>query len=109
LGAQFEAAFTPGEKSEAPWWRYARHANACAALLRDGLVEMGFEPFGHSASNQQFFRVSAEQERAIADACGCETFYVLDDGTRVVRFVTSWATSEADVDELLAFAEGLAR
>ena len=109
LGAQFEAAFTPGEKSEAPWWRYARNANACAARLRDGLVGLGFEPYGHSVSNQQFFRVSASQEQALADACGCETFYVLDDDTRVVRFVTSWATRESDVDELLAFAQTLAR
>ena len=53
--------------------------------------------------------MSASQEQALADACGCETFYVLDDDTRVVRFVTSWATRESDVDELLAFAQTLAR
>jgi threonine aldolase len=120
LGVQFEAAFepdgagnanaagtAPGEKNEALYWRLARHANSCAYRLRDGLLDMGFKPFGHSASNQQFFQVTPEQERALADAAGCETFYVLDDGTRVVRFVTSWATTEADVDELLSFAETL--
>ena len=32
----------------------------------------------------------------------------LPDGRRVIRFVTSWATRPSDVDELLAFAQGLA-
>ena len=131
LGVQFEAAFerggnpceagrsatgdtdsttdgagiaSHGERSEALYWRLARHANSCAYRLRDGLVELGFKPYGHSASNQQFFVVTPEQERALAQATGCETFYVLDDGTRVVRFVASWATSDADVDELLELA-----
>lgn len=111
LGVQFEAAFDPAnadEKGEVPYWRLARHANALAEQLRDGLVALGYEPYGHSASNQQFFAVMAEQQAAFEQAVCCETFYVLDDGRRVVRFVTSWASEEQDVRDLLALARRIA-
>ena len=108
LGVQFCAAFEqPAGGGEAPYWQLARQANACAARLREGLIEQGFEPYGDAASNQQFFVVSAEQEQALAQAAGCETFYTLDDGRKVIRFVCSWATTEADVDELLDFSRRL--
>ncbi len=109
LGVQFEAAFEqPADGNEALWWRLARNANACALRLRDGLVSLGFEPYGESASNQQFFVVSPEVARSLEAACGCETFYTLSDGRLVVRFVSSWATRAADVDELLTLAATLA-
>lgn len=109
LGVQFEAAFERSEgDAEAPYWAMARHANRMAARLRDGLAGLGFEPYGDSPSNQQFFVVSPGQQAAFESAVGAETFYALDDGRKVVRFVTSWATSIRDVDELLGLAAGIA-
>lgn len=109
LGVQFEAAFeAPADGGEAPYWRLARGANECALRLRAGLVELGFKPYGDSASNQQFFVVTPAQRDALEAACGCETFYELSDEQVVVRFVCSWATGEKDVDELLALAGTLA-
>ena len=109
LGVQFETAFAqPADGGEALYWQLARSANNCALKLRDGMVELGFEPYRHSDSNQQFFTVSAAQQQAFEAACNCETFFTLPDGRRVIRFVTSWATRPSDVDELLAFAQGLA-
>lgn len=108
LGVQFEAAFErPQDGGEALWWRLARNANACALRLRDGLARLGFEPYGDSASNQQFFVVSPRQAESFEAACGSETFYVLADGRRVIRFVCSWATRSEDVDELLSLAATL--
>ena len=72
------------------------------------MVGLGFEPYRHSDSNQQFFTVSAAQQQAFEAACNCETFFTLPDGRRVIRFVTSWATQPADVDELLSLAKTLA-
>ena len=45
-----------------------------------------------------------EQTEALEAAVGCETFYVLEDGRRVIRFVCSWATETADVAEVLELA-----
>lgn len=109
LGVQFEAAFeAPADGGEAPYWRLARGANECALRLRAGLAELGFKPYGDSASNQQFFVVTPAQRDALEAACGCETFYELSDKQVVVRFVCSWATGEKDVDELLSLAATLA-
>ena len=109
LGVQFEAAFeAPADGGEALYWRLARGANERALRLREGLVELGFKPYGDSASNQQFFVVTPAQRDALEAACGCETFYELSDEQVVVRFVCSWATGEKDVDELIALAGTLA-
>ena len=109
LGAQFEAAFADaGDGSEVLYWQLARHANECATRLREGLVAAGYELYGNSTSNQVFVTVSEVQEARLAEAAGCETFYVLEDGRRAIRFVCSWATAAADVDELLALARELA-
>ena len=109
LGVQFEAAFeAPADGGEAPYWRLARGANECALRLRAGFVELGFKPYGDSASNQQFFVVTPAQRDALEAACGCETFYELSDEQVVVRFVCSWAAGEKDVDELIALAGTLA-
>lgn len=119
LGAQFEAAFAREgvaadgsawscEEGEELYWQLARRTNACAARLREGLVAAGYEPYGNAGGNQQFFAVDPARADALEEASGCETFYTLDDGRKVIRFVCSWATTEADVDELVAFARGLA-
>lgn len=108
LGAQFEAAFAEQDGEEALYWQLAAHANECAQQLREGLAERGFELYGNSTSNQVFVAVSKAQEQAFEKACGCETFYVLPDDRRVIRFVCSWATEAADVTELLELATSLA-
>ena len=108
LGAQFEAAFAEQDGEPELYWQLASHANACATRLREGLVSCGYELYGNSTSNQVFVTVSEEQERELAEQCGCETFYVLEDGRRVVRFVCSWATEDADVDEACALAARIA-
>ena len=103
LGVQFEALFEDGL-----YWRLAKHANQQAARLRAGMLELGFTPFGDSPSNQQFFVVSPQQEEAFRNACGSETFFVVDDEHSVIRFVCSWATQPEHVDELLEFAATVA-
>ncbi|MEE8722545.1 MAG: beta-eliminating lyase-related protein [Eggerthellaceae bacterium] len=106
LGVQFEAAFeTPVDGGEALYWRYARNANERALELRRGLNELGFESYLPANTNQQFFAMEPELAQRFVDAVGCETFAVLDDGRRVIRFVTSWATRPEHVRELLEFAE----
>ena len=105
LGVQFEAAFENGGQV---YWNCARNANARAAQLREGLLAQGWCEWLPSASNQLFFEVPCAAAAHFADELGSEIFF--DHGnTQVVRFVTSWATTPADVEEALAFAAGLAR
>ena len=108
LGAQFEAAFAKDEDGEELYWQLARHANECATALREGLASAGYELYGNSVSNQVFVTATLEQAEALEKAVGCETFYVLDDGRKVIRFVCSWATEMEHVTELLDLARTLA-
>ena len=100
LGVQFEAAFEDGGRV---YWECARNANERAAELRQGLLAQGWHEWLPSASNQLFFEVPAAAAAHFTEALGCEVFF--DRGTtQVVRFVTSWATTAADVAEALGFA-----
>ncbi|QUC02762.1 low specificity L-threonine aldolase [Atopobium sp. oral taxon 416] len=104
LGVQFERTFMP-EDTEPLWFPYTCQANDCAIKMRESLIEEGYKPYGDSNFNQQFFVVTSKQAEASAEACGCETFYTLKGGRQVIRFVTSWATTESNVDEVLTFAK----
>ncbi len=108
LGVQFETALEGGE-GEALWWRLAAHANAMAAELRQGLLELGYEAFSDSPTNQQFFTVPAKTGQRFCDEFGCEVFDKLPDDRWVVRFVCSWATTPEAVAEVIEFAGTLAR
>ncbi len=104
LGVQFETAFADGG---ALYWECARNANERAAQLAAGLDKLGFEAYAPCASNQLFYRVPTTIGQTFNDVLGCETFF--DEGaTRVIRFVTSWATTSEHVEEALAFAATLA-
>lgn len=104
LGVQFERTFMP-EDTEPLWFPYTCQANDCAIKMHESLIEEGYKPYGDSNFNQQFFVVTSKQAEASAEACGCETFYTLKGGRQVIRFVTSWATTESNVDEVLTFAK----
>ena len=95
LGVQFETALESGSI-----WEWARSANERAARLGAGLKALGWREFLPSPTNQQFFVVDQPTAQWCVDVLGCEVFGDVEDG-RVVRFVTSWATTDTDVDEAL--------
>ena len=102
LGVQFEAALENGL-----YWECARNANRCAAQLRAGLLADGWREYLPSTSNQLFFEVPATVGTRFVEGCGCEVF--IDRGaTWVIRFVTSWATTDSDVTQALVLSRELA-
>ena len=112
-GVMFEAAFDPtgaDEQGRALYWQLAAHANELACRLADGLVAAGFEPYLTTTGNQQFFWVTSEEGARLSEALGAELQVQPDPlsaGRIVARFVTSWATETADVDEAVSFARAL--
>ena len=112
MGVQLEAAFDPanGVDGTLPYWRYAAHADALAVKLARGLEDAGFERYLDTTGNQQFFWATQQEAEAFAEACGAEAMVTHDPtgaGRTVVRFVTSWATPEDAVDDLVAFTKEL--
>lgn len=97
LGVQFKALM-----SDDLFFEIGRHANANAVRLRDGMTELGYGFPTASPSNQQF-PVLPNSVICKLQALGYafETDHVVDDAHTCVRFVTSWATPEAAVEQLL--------
>ena len=97
LGVQFDTLFTDGL-----YWEIGRRAIDLAMRLKAGFVEKGYPLFADSPTNQQFLILTSEQEEKLRQYAAFETWEPLPDGRSAVRFVTSWATREEDVDALIA-------
>ncbi|WP_047127949.1 threonine aldolase family protein [Xanthomonas arboricola] len=97
LGTQFATLFEDGL-----FFALAAHANAMAQRLRSGLLAAGAQFTSDSPTNQQFIAVSAQQAAQLALRYDFERWEVRADGSHVIRFVTSWATTAASVDRLCA-------
>lgn len=84
------------------YFKMARHANEMAARLQKGLKELGWRLWVESPTNQVFAVVPNHIRPGIDTLCECEDWCAYDDRHTVVRFVTCFQTSQADVDGLLA-------
>ena len=96
LGVQFDALFTDGL-----YFEIGRHAIRLAMKLKAGFVERGYPLFADSPTNQQFPILTAEQLGRLRQQAAFEVWAPLAAGRIAVRFVTSWAPREEDVDALL--------
>lgn len=96
MGLQFLALFEDGLYYEIGRWE-----NRMAARLRAGIEKAGYALFTDSRTNQLFVALPD----AILNKLRNDFQFELtgeDGGRKVARFVTSWATEEADVDALVA-------
>ncbi|MDO8389595.1 MAG: beta-eliminating lyase-related protein [Actinomycetota bacterium] len=90
--AQLQAYLTDGL-----WLRLARQANDAMAALAAGLCELGAQFVVQPQANILFANVGAPAAASLA-ATGL-LFYEMNDG--LIRLVTSFQTTEADVQEIL--------
>lgn len=96
LGLQFETLFTDNL-----YFKLSNNAIERAMELREAFVAKGYEPYGFSPSNQQFFVMSKEEINALKAKVSFEIWAWEDDNRAVVRFVTDWATSKQEVMQLI--------
>ena len=97
LGVQFQALLEDGTYLDA-----ARHANALALRLRDGVAALGFPMPVESPSNQQFPIFPNEVVDQLRNmGYEFETDHAIDAGHTPIRLVTSWATPEQAVEDFL--------
>ncbi len=95
LGIQFETLFTEGL-----YWRAADHAVRLAQKLKQLFVAKGYRfPFD-SPTNQQFVCLPNEVIDRLLAHVTFELWGPRGERETVVRFVTSWATREEDVEKL---------
>lgn len=80
---------------------WAKHANAMADMIREGMVKHNVPFFQMTTTNQVFPVVTKAQEKALAENFEFEHWGDVDDEHAAIRFVTSWATQEEDVRALV--------
>ncbi len=96
LGMQFEALF-----EDKLFFELAAHANNMAEKIADAFERLGYPFYGPWCSNQIFPILPNSLIKRLAKDFIFQTQAKVDDSHTAVRFVTSWATAESNVDALI--------
>ena len=106
LGLQYEVLFE-GENNNNLYFENARHADIQAMKIKKAF-ELAKIPFlFESFTNQQFPILTQEQHKKLSSEFDYETWEPLDDNRIAVRFVTSWATSDDNIEKLVMAIKSL--
>ncbi len=95
-GVQFEAMFSDGL-----YYEIGRHAVALALRIREAFRAKGYEVVIESPTNQQFFRLPNEVIDRLSKEVSFDYWGARGATHSIVRFVTSWSTTNEDVDKLV--------
>jgi len=98
LGIQFETLM-----SNDLYMEISRHAVTLAMKIKNAFISKGFTPYLDSPTNQQFFALPNEVVDTLLKKATFEYWGPRGEKSSVVRFVTSWATEEDDVDEFVNY------
>lgn len=97
LGVQFITLFTDGL-----YERIGRHAVDLAMKMKEGFKAKGYKLYIDSPTNQQFFLLPNEKINELKKVASFELWGPLLPVETPVRFVTDWATTDADIDTLIS-------
>ena len=95
IGLQFEALF-----SDNLYFKLSRHAIDMAMRLKELFQEKGYQFYIDSPTNQQFLVLSNEEVTRLEQRVGFTHFGQTDHHHTICRFVTSWSTTEEDIEQL---------
>jgi len=97
LGVQFLTLMENGL-----YFEICKQAIDFALQIREAFQAKGVEMFGTSMTNQQFPILSEDQMAVFDGKFAYEYWGRYDETHHIVRFCTSWATKQENVDALLA-------
>ncbi len=96
LGVQFDALFT-----DELYFRISRHAIEMADKMRKAFREKGYTFFIETVTNQIFIVLENKKLEELSREVATGFWERVDEDRTVVRFASSWATTEEDVDKLI--------
>ena len=102
LGIQFLTLLEDGLYEE-----IAGKAVKQAMHLKEAFLEKGYPLFYDSYTNQQFPIIPKEHLEQLKENYSFELWSSLDDEYSAVRFCTSWATKDEDIEKLIADLDNL--
>ena len=97
LGIQFDTLFT-----DDLYMKISRHAIEMAELMRSIFRAKGYEFFMETTTNQIFITLPDQRKAELERECVLSFWEKPDPDHTVVRFATSWATTEEDIRSLEA-------
>ena len=95
LGVQFDTLFT-----DDLYFKISRHAIDMAEQMKQIFREKGLTFYLESPTNQQFIILENEQLEKMKKDVAVSFWEKYDDHHTVVRFATSWSTTQEDLDKL---------
>ncbi len=97
LGVQFEALM-----KDDLYFKIAENANKMAAKLRKGIADKGYEFYTDAPANQLFPIMPNEFVDKLEKEVAFQRYFPIGDDKYCIRLVTSWETTEEDIDKFLA-------
>ena len=102
LGIQFEELM----KNDL-YFKLGKHANDMAKILKDGLINLGYELIIDSETNLLFITLSNEKHEKLSKYCYYEVDGKVDENHIRARFVTSFKTTKQDISEFLEILKNI--
>lgn len=96
LGIQFDTLFT-----DDLYLRISEHADIMAMKLKEAFSHVGYNFLFDSVTNQQFPILTNEKMKELSENYNYEVWKKIDEKYTAVRFCTSWATKEENVEKLI--------
>lgn len=97
LGIQFDTLLTDNL-----YFRVTKKADELAVKLREAFTAKGYPMLVDSWTNQQFPVLPDAEAKRLSEQFAFELWEKVDETHSAVRFCTSWATTEEQVDRLIA-------
>ena len=97
LGIQFDTLFT-----DDLYKRLGKNGVDAAMKIKKALLQKGYELYIDSSTNQQFIVVDDALRERLSKDVAFGFMETLENGKHVIRFCTSWATKDEDVERLIA-------
>lgn len=95
LGVQFDALFT-----DDLYFNISRHAIKMADKMREVFKRKNYKFFIETVTNQIFIVLENKKMEELKKYVSFSFWEILDSEHTVVRFASSWATRESDIDKL---------
>ena len=97
LGIQFDTLF-----SNDLYKKLGKKGVDAAMKIKKALIENEYELYIDSPTNQQFIVVDDTTRDRLSKNIGFGFMETLENGKHVIRFCTSWATENKDVERLIS-------
>ena len=98
LGVQFDTLFTDNL-----YFDISKHAIAMADKMRKAFIENGYEFYIQTVTNQIFVILDNDRLEKLRRNVAFGFWERIDENRTVVRFASSWATTEEDIKKLCDF------